>query len=124
MREGRSVSQLPLEPHAPNLVWRFLRHIGIFQDHLGGVDTPTGRVPVPTNWAKLSKYIGGVGRSISHLLLGPYAATIFRRFLRHIGTFLDHLGGVDTPTGKALAPKNQAKLSKYLGERGQYLSFY
>ena len=24
-------------------------------DHLGGVDTPMGRVPVPRNWTKLSK---------------------------------------------------------------------
>ena len=42
---------------------------------------------------------------------------IFWRFLRHIGTFLDYLGGVDRPTGRAPAPKYQVKLSKYMGRR-------
>ena len=37
------------------------------------------------------------------------------KFLRHIGTFLDHLGGVDTSMGGALVHINQAKLSKYMG---------
>ena len=40
----------------------------------------------------------------------------FWRLLRHIGTFLDHLGGVDTPMDRVLVPKQWAKLSKYMGE--------
>ena len=42
---------------------------------------------------------------------------IFRRFLRHIGTFLEYLGGVDTPVGRVLVPRNQAMLRKYMGSR-------
>ena len=38
--------------------WRFLRHIEIFLNHLEGVDILMGRVPVPQNWAELSKYMG------------------------------------------------------------------
>ena len=76
MGEGRSISQLLLGPHAPNTFWKFLRHIGTFVDHLGGVITPVGRVPVPQNWAKWMKYIG-VGRSISLLPLGPHAPNFF-----------------------------------------------
>ena len=53
-------------------------------DHLGDVDTPVSRVPIPKNQAKLSKYMGGVGRSISQLLLRPHAPNILMRFLRHI----------------------------------------
>ena len=34
-----------------------LRHTATFLDYLGGVDIPLSSVPVPTNWAKLSKYI-------------------------------------------------------------------
>ena len=49
----------------------------------------------------------------------------FGRFLSHIGTFLDYLGGVDPPVGRVLVAKNWAKLSKYIGEwGGQYLGFY
>ena len=121
---GRSISELLLGPHAPNAFWRFLRHIGTFSDHLGGVVTPVGRVPVPKNQAYLSKYMGE-GTSISQLLLGPHAPKLVWRFLRHIGTFLDHLGGVYIPMGRALAPKIHAKLSKYMGEwGGQYFNLY
>ena len=38
------------------------------------------------NWAKLSKYMGEIERSISQLLLGPYAP-IFWKILWHIGIF-------------------------------------
>ena len=40
---------------------------------------------------------------------------IFWRFLRHIGTFVNYFGGVDTPMGRSPVPKNQATLSKYMG---------
>ena len=110
---GRSISQLLLGPLASNYFWRFLSHIGTFVDHLGGVDTPAGRALAPKNQAKLSKYMGG--RSILQLVLGLHAPNYFGGFLTHIGTFVDHLGGVDTPADRALAPKNQAKLSKYMG---------
>ena len=43
--------------------------------------------------------IHGGGESISQHLLGPHAPN-FWRFLRHIGTLLDYLGGVCTPTGR------------------------
>ena len=56
--------------------WRFLRHIGTFLDHLGGVGTHAGRVPVPRNWADVEQIHGGVGRSVSQLLLGPHAPSI------------------------------------------------
>ena len=149
---GRSVFQLLLRPLAPNVLWRFLRHIGRFLDHLGGVDTPIGRALAPKIQAKLNKYMEsgeinmpasirasctkfglkvpethknistplwgintpagrmpvpkagpswaitfGVRSSISQLPLRPHAPNCFWRYLRHIGTFLDHLQGVDTP---------------------------
>ena len=56
--------------------WRFLRHIGTFLDHLGGVDTPMGRVLALKIQANLSKYMGE-GRSICQLLLGPHAPSFF-----------------------------------------------
>ena len=103
---------------------KFLRHIGIFVDHLGGVDTPIGRVLVPRNLAKLSKYMreGEVNISAS---IGLHAPNLVWRFLRHIGTFLDHLGAVDTPAHRVPVAKCQTKLSKCMGEwGGHYLSFY
>ena len=63
----------------------------------------------------MSKYMGR-GRSISQLPFGSHASNLVCRFLRHIGTLLDHLGGVVTPVGRAPASKNQAKLRKYIGE--------
>ena len=75
---------------------RFLRHIGTLLDYLGGVDTPLCRVPVPNNRGKLTKYLGE-GWSIFQLLLGPHTPNTFWRFLRHIGTFVNYFGGVDTP---------------------------
>ena len=47
IREWRSISQLLLGSHVPNLVWRFLRHIETFPDHLGGVHTLVDSVLVP-----------------------------------------------------------------------------
>ena len=40
----------------------------------------------------------------------------FWKFLRHIRTFLDYLGGVDPAVGRVLVPNYEAKLSKYMGE--------
>ena len=114
---GRSISQLLLGPHAPNTFSRFLRHIGTFLDYLGGVDTPMGRVPVPRIPGQVEQIHLGVGRSISQLSLGSHAPNLVCRFLRNIGTFLDYLGGVETPMGRAPAPKFQAKLRKYMGSR-------
>ena len=74
-------------------------------DHLGGVDTPMGRAPAPKNPGQVEQIHGVAERSISQLLLGPHAPNIFCRFLRHTETFLDHLGGVDTPAGRVWAPK-------------------
>ena len=157
---GRSVFQLLLRPLAPNVLWRFLRHIGRFLDHLGGVDTPIGRALAPKIQAKLNKYMEsgeinmpasirasctkfglkvpethknistplwgintpagrmpvpkagpswaitfGVRSSISQLPLRPHAPNCFWRYLRHIGTFLDHLQGVDTPAGRVPVAK-------------------
>ena len=113
--EGWSISQLLLGPHTPNTFWRCLGHIEIFLDYLRGVQIPVGRVWVPRNKAKLSKYMGS-GRSIFQLLLKPLATHLFGRFLRHIGTFVDHLGGVDTPLCRVQVPNNRGKLTKYLGE--------
>ena len=77
MGEGRSISQLLLGPNAPNTFCRFLRHIGTFVDHLGGVVTPVGRVPVPKNQGSCA-HIGGAGRSITQLLIEPHAPKFFR----------------------------------------------
>ena len=68
---GRSVSQPLLGPHAPNSFWKFLRHIETFLDYLGDADTPEGRVLVPRNWAKLSKYIGSWEVNISASIRAP-----------------------------------------------------
>ena len=95
-----------IRAHVPNTFWKFLRHIETLLDYLGDVDTPLGRVPVPNNRGKLSKYLGE-GRSISQFLLGPHTPNTFWRFQRHIGTFVDYLGGVDTPTGRSQAYKTR-----------------
>ena len=42
---------------------------------------------------------------MSQLLLGPHAPNTFCRFLRHIETFLDYLGGIDTSMSGVLVPK-------------------
>ena len=78
------------------LFWKFLSHIGAFLDHLAGVETPTGRVPVPKtglNWANISAS------------MRVQCTKYFWRFLRHIETYLDHLTGVETPAGRVLGPK-------------------
>ena len=119
----RSISQLLLGHHAPNVLWRFLRHIETFLDYVGGVDTPTGRVPVTKagpNWANTF----GVGRSISQLLLGPHAP-IFLEVPETHRNISDHLGDVDTPMGRALAPRKPGHVEQiHGGGGGQYLSFY
>ena len=111
---GRSISLPPLELHAPNLFWKFLRHIGTFLDHLGGVETSIGGALVPKNQAKLSKCMGEGEVNISASNRAP-CTKIFWRFLRHIGTFVDHLGGDDTPAARVLVSQNWAKVSKYMG---------
>ena len=58
----------------------------------------------------------GSGRSVSQLLLGIHALNFFWKFLKHLGTLLDYLRGVDPPVGRVLLPNYQAKLSKYMGE--------
>ena len=95
---------------------------------MGGVDTSVGGALV-SKPCQVEQIYGGAGRSISQILLRHHAPNFAWRFLRHIGTFVHHLGGVDTieveSRGRALAPKYQAKFSKYIGEQGgQYLSFY
>ena len=96
------------------LFWRFLRHIGTFLDYLGGVDTPMGRAPAPKTWAKLSRYMGEGEVSVSASIRAP-CTKYFWRFLRQIGTFLNHLWGVDTPMSRVPAPKTWSKLSRYMG---------
>ena len=112
---GRSISQLLLGPHAPNFFGRFLRHIRTCLDYLGGVNPPVGRVLVPRNEARLSKYMGS-GEVNNSASIRDTCTKCFWRLLRHVGTFVDPLGGVDTPMGRALAPKNQAKMSKCMGK--------
>ena len=60
----------------------------------------------------IEQIYGGVGRSISQLLLELHAP-IFWKLLRHIGTFLHHLQGV---THLQSDCQNQAKLRKYMAE--------
>ena len=115
MGEGRSISAAIRAP-CTQFFWRFLRHIRTFLDHLRGVDPPVGRVLVPRNQAKLSKYMGSGEVNISASIRAP-CTTFFWRFLQHIGTFVDHLGGVDRPMGRAQHPKARPKLSKYMGEQ-------
>ena len=124
MGEGRSISQLLLGPHAQNTFCRFLRHIGTFLDYLGGVDTPAGRVPMPKKLGQAEQIHLRVERSISQLLLGPHAQNTFCRFLRHIGTFVDHVEGVDTPAGRLPALKMELSWANAWERGGQYLSFY
>ena len=73
-----------------------------------------GKVPGTKIRAKLSKYIGSWEVSISASIKAPYTK-YFWRFLRHIRTFLDYLGGVDLPVGRVPVPKIWAKLSLYMG---------
>ena len=76
------------------IFWRFLRHIGTFVHHLGGVDNiktkSRGRALAPNNQAKFSKYIGEGEINIS-VSIRAACTNFFGRFLRHIETFLDQL---------------------------------
>ena len=104
--------------------WRFQRHIGTFLDHLGGVDTPVGRVPAPKT-GQVEQIHGGGEVCISASIRAPCTKFCFQVPETH-RNISDHLGGVDTPAARGvLVHKNQAKLSKYMGEQGgQYPSFY
>ena len=93
----------------------FLRHIETSLGHSGGVDTPSGTVPAPEIWAKLSKYMREGEDSISTSIRAP--CTKFCLEVSEINRNIsDHLGGVDPPVGRVLVSNNQAKLSKYFGE--------
>ena len=105
------------------MFWRFLRHIETFLDQLGGVDTPIGRVLVSKHWAKLNKYMGEGGVNISASIRAP-CTKYFWRLLRHIDTFQDNLGRVDTPVGRVPVPKPGQVEQIHRGGGGQYVSFY
>ena len=92
-------------------------------DYLGGVDTPVGRVLVPRNLANLSKYIGSGEVNISASIKAP--CTNFFGSPETNRDILDHLGDVDTPMGRALAPRKPGHVEQiHGGGGGQYLSFY
>ena len=99
-----------------NCFWRFLKNIGTFLDHLGGVDTPMGGVPVLKYWAKLSKCMGQREVNISASI-----RTLSTKFCLEVPqthrNISDYLGCVDKPMDRAPAPKIQAMLSKYIWER-------
>ena len=108
-----SISQLLLGPYAPNILEAPKTHRNICR--LLGRCWHTCRLSTSNkNQSQVEQRHGRVGRSVFQLLLGPHAPNVLWRFLRHIGRFLDHLGDVDTPIGRALAPKLQAKLNKYM----------
>ena len=112
-RVGMSISQLLLGPHAPNILEAPKTHRNICR--LLGRCWHTCRLSTSNkNQSQVEQRHGRVGQSVFQLLLGPHAPNVLWRFLRHIGRFLDHLGGVDTPIGIALAPTIQAKLNKYM----------
>ena len=69
--------------------------------------------PIP---GQVDQIHGGSGEVNISASIRAHAPQLFWRFLRHNGTFLDHLRDVDTPMGRVLTPKNQTKLSKYMGE--------
>ena len=66
------------------------------------------------NWAELRKCMGQWGCQYLRFYWGPMHQ-IFGSFLRHIGTFLDYLGGGDTPAGRVPVPKKWTTVSKYMG---------
>ena len=121
---GSSISWLPLRPHTPNLVWRFLRHIGTFLDNLWGVDTKAGRVSVPTTGPSSSN-TWGVRSSISQL---PSKASCTKLFLEVPATH----GNISRPLARcwhtcrqSTSALNWAELRKCMGQWGcQYLRFY
>ena len=86
---------------------------------------PVGRALAPKIQAKLSQYIGGLGRSISQLLLGPFASKFFLDVPETHRNISGSVAGVDTPAGRLTVPNNMAKVRKYIwGWGGHYLSFY
>ena len=92
---------------------RFLRHIGTFIDHLGGSDTPVGRVQAPKTGQSWANTWDKVEVSISASNRAPY--TIFLEVPETHRNILAHLGGVDTPFCRVPVSKNQAKL-QIMGE--------
>ena len=74
-----------------------------------------GRVCVcPGNKAKLSKYMGSGQVNISASIKASCTAFIWE-FLRHIGTFVYHLGCVNTSMGRAAPPKTRPNWANTLG---------
>ena len=104
------------------IFWRSLRNIRTFLDSLRGVDPLMGRELVSRTWAKFSKNMGEWGVNISASITAP-GTKYFWRFLRHIGTFLDCLGGVDAPMGRALAPKTRPNWANTFGGWEVNISF-
>ena len=102
--EGRSISQLLLGLHVSNFLEVAETHMKISRS-LGKFCHTCGQSSSTQNLGQVEKICGGLGRSISQLLLGPHAPNTFWRLLRHIGTFLDHLGSVLTAVGRVPVPQ-------------------
>ena len=113
-----------IRAHAPNIFWRFLRYIGTFLDHLRVLTHLWAECWCP-KCVQVEQIHGQGGCQYLSFYYGLMHQILLGGFLRHIGTLLDSLGGVDTPMDRLPAPKNLAELSIYMGEwGGQYLSFY
>ena len=113
-RVGMSISQLLLKPHAPNILEAPKTHRNICR--LLGRCWHTCRLSTSNkNQSQVEQRHGRVGRSVFQLLLGPHAPNVLWRFLRHIGTFLDHLRDVDTPLVRAPAPKPRPRWANTFG---------
>ena len=75
----------------------------------------------PPKMGQVEQIHGGMGKSISQHLLGPHAPNFFWRFMMHIGTLFDHLGGVGTPMDRVSAP-NMGQVEQIHGGMGKSIS--
>ena len=103
-----SISQLLLGPHAPNTFWEVPETHRNIPGLLGRCwhTCRQSTSALKTMNHELSKYYGVVGMlNILASIKASYTKCWFGRFLRHIGTFLDNLWGVDTHAERLSALK-------------------
>ena len=68
MGSGEVIISASIRAPGTKFFWKLLRHIRTFLDYLG----PVGRVLVPRNQARLSKYMGSGEVNISAPIRAPY----------------------------------------------------
>ena len=121
---GRSICQLLLGLHTPNVLKMFLKHKGTLLDYLRGVDTPMDRVPAPKTGMSWANTWGSGEVNISVAIRALYTKFFWEVSERH-RDISRPLRRCWHTHGQSASAQHMSKLSKYMGEwGGQYVSFY